>query len=132
MSQSGSPTYASAKAGSFTKSTGAATASQSVTGVAFRPNVVLLTSVQDVAQTVPVTQTRYGFGAADGSTAGSAAFQDADTVNTMRVDGIDKTSKVFDVVKKEALLTFPGRWRSSCRCSLPPRSAPPGPRWPAR
>ncbi|HEY7172610.1 MAG TPA: C25 family cysteine peptidase [Vicinamibacterales bacterium] len=81
--------------GSFLKSAGAAPASQAVTGVNFRPSAVLLTSFQDVTQATPVTHSRYGIGASDGTTEGSSAYADVDAVTTTNVVGIDKTSKVF-------------------------------------
>ena len=83
------------KVGNFNKSTAAAPASQSVTGVGFRPNVILLSSFLDVAQANPVVNGRYGIGASDGTTEGSSTFQDTDGSNNTSVDGIDKTSKVF-------------------------------------
>ena len=43
-----------AKAGSFSKSTSGAPASQAVSGVGFQPSLVLLSSFQDVAQANPV------------------------------------------------------------------------------
>ncbi len=83
------------KPGSFNKSTAAATATQAITGVGFKPKVVMLASFQDTSQTNPVAHTRFGFGASDGTTQGSSAFQDTDNLGTTSVDGIDKTSKVF-------------------------------------
>jgi len=83
------------KPGSFNKSTAAATATQNITGVGFKPSLVMLTSFQDVAQANAVVHTRFGFGASDGTTQGSSAFQDTDNLGTTSVDGIDKTSKVF-------------------------------------
>ena len=82
------------RAGNFTKTTTAAPAAQSV-NAGLQPQLVLFSSVQDVAATGLVTQARYGLGASDGTNEGSSAFQDQDGVGTSNVDGIDKTSKVF-------------------------------------
>jgi hypothetical protein len=87
-----------ASVGSFLKSTGAAPASQGITGVNFKPAAVLLTSFQDVTQVnslTPVTHSRFGIGASDGTTEGSSAYEDLDAVTTTNVAGIDKTSKMF-------------------------------------
>ena len=88
------------KAGNFSKNTTTAppTQSQSVTGVGFQPKALLLASFQTSAQASPLTQTRFGLGASDGTTQGSSAFADQDNVATSNVDGIDKTSKAFMVV----------------------------------
>ena len=64
------------KPGSFLKSTGAAPAAQPITGVGFRPSLVMLASVQSTTQATPVAHSRFGLGASDGSTEGSSAFQD--------------------------------------------------------
>ena len=83
-------------AGSFLKSTGAATAVQSLTGSGFTPSVVLLASVQDVAQaTAPIAQARFGLGAASATVEGSSAVADLDAQATTSTQGIDKTSKAF-------------------------------------
>ena len=71
------------------------TASQSITGVDFQPEQVLLTSAQDLARIAPVVQSRFGIGASDGVTEGSSAFGDQNAVATTNVDTIDKISKVF-------------------------------------
>ena len=84
-----------ATAGSFSKSTAEATASQSVAGMGFQPSLLMLSSVQDVAQAEGVDNARYGIGAAAGSVEGSCALQDANGLSKTSVDGIDKTSKVF-------------------------------------
>ena len=84
-----------ANAGYFSKTTGAGPINQSATGVGFQPSVVLLSSFQNTTQANPVANTRLGLGASDGSTQGSSAFTDTDTLDPTQVDGIDKTSKVF-------------------------------------
>jgi hypothetical protein len=81
--------------GAFNKTTAAAPASQTVTGVGFTPTFVFFSSFMDVAQGSPVAQGRYGQGASDGTTEGSSTFQDTDGQNQTSVDSIDKTSKVF-------------------------------------
>jgi hypothetical protein len=100
------------KPGSFVKTTGGAPASQSITGVGFRPGVVLLTSFQDITQANPVAHSRFGFGASDGAAQGSTALADENSVNTSDVDSIDKSSKAFvkvnnstSVINAEADLT---------------------------
>jgi len=84
-----------AAAGSFAKSTGAAPVSQAVTGVRFRPNLVLLASGQNTASTSGATNTRVGIGGNDGTTEGSAAFTDTNGLSPTSVQGVDKTTKVF-------------------------------------
>ena len=84
-----------AKAGSFAKSTSTAPASQAVSGVGFQPSLLLLSSFQDVAQSVPVVNARYGLGASSGLTEGSSALQDTNGLSPTSVDGVDKVDKVF-------------------------------------
>jgi len=85
-----------ASAGSFSKTTGAAPASQSVTS-GFQPGALLLASYQTTAQTsgTSVSIGSFGLGAGDGTNEASSAVVAADAVSTAVVDGIDKTSKVF-------------------------------------
>jgi len=83
------------KPGSFLKATAAAPAPQAITGVGFRPSLVMLASVQSTASATPVVHSRFGLGASDGTTEGSSAFQDQNASGTTVVDAIDKTSKVF-------------------------------------
>ena len=85
----------SAKAGAFDKSSSAAPADQAVTGVGFQPSLLLLSSFQDIARAAPVDDARYGFGAAGGVGKGASALQDASGLSRTKVDGIDKTSKLF-------------------------------------
>jgi len=86
----------SARGGNFTKVT--AGVPQTVADVGFRPEVVLLTSIQDIAQAAPVVHARYGIGASDGTVEGSTAVQDTnglvDPTNSSN-DQIDKGDKVF-------------------------------------
>ena len=100
------------KPGSFLKATGAAPATQAITGVGFRPNLVMLANVQGTASAAPVVHSRFGLGASDGTTEGSSAFQDQDAAGIMATEAIDKTSKVFvkvdnstPVINAEANLT---------------------------
>ena len=83
------------KPGSFTKAVTAAPAPQPITGVGFRPGLVMLASVQNTTSATPVAHSRFGLGASDGTTEGSTAFQDTDALATISVDAISKTSKVF-------------------------------------
>ncbi|MDH4137186.1 MAG: hypothetical protein OEW09_10800, partial [Anaerolineae bacterium] len=83
------------KAGNFSKTTAAQPANQSITDVGFTPNLVLLTSFQDITRATPVANNRLGFGASDGSNQGSSAVTDTNALNPTQVDGRDKTSKVF-------------------------------------
>jgi hypothetical protein len=81
--------------GGFNKTVAAAPASQSVTGLSFKPKAVLLASYQDVAQTTVQTHSRFGLGASNQINKGSSAVQDTDALGITSVDGIDKTSKAF-------------------------------------
>jgi hypothetical protein len=81
--------------GSFNKTTAAAPASQTITGVGFTPTFVWFSSFMDTTEAAPVNEGRYGVGASDGTTEGSSTFQDTNNLNNTSVDSIDKTSKVF-------------------------------------
>ncbi len=83
------------KPGSFLKTTGAAPASQAITGVGFTPKLIMLASVQNTTQANPVAHSRFGLGASDGGTEGSSAVQDQNGAGVTIVDAIDKTSKIF-------------------------------------
>jgi hypothetical protein len=93
----------SARAANFPKTTTSpGPVSQTVADVGFRPDVVLLSSFQDVAQGSPVAHSRFGIGASDGTNEGSSTFVDQDALPTSSVDTIDKTSKVFVKVNNGA------------------------------
>src|SRR5439155_24242657 len=79
--------------GSFNKSTAAATATQTVTGVPFKPKAVLLASVQGVTSSSVGTVTRLGLGASNVSTNGASALQSTGGGPKSSVDSIDKTSE---------------------------------------
>ncbi len=66
--------------GAFNKSTAAAPASQSITGVGFTPTFVMFSSFMDTAQGSPVAEGRYGIGGSDGTSEGSSTFQDTNGV----------------------------------------------------
>jgi hypothetical protein len=82
-----------ASVGSLAKTTAAATASQAVTGVPFKPVAVLLATVQATASTSVAAHARYGIGAGTASTDGASAFQDTDAISPTSVDGVDRTTK---------------------------------------
>ena len=85
-----------AQVGSFNKSTAASPATDKIQLVNFQPNLVLLTSVQDLTQAgLPQAHSRFGIGASDGTTEGSSAFTDTDALAVTSVFAIDKTSKAF-------------------------------------
>jgi hypothetical protein len=85
-----------AQASCFAKTTGAAPSLQSVTGVGFRPGVVLFVSMQDVAMAAAgQTHLRFGLGASDGTTQGSSAIYETNAVTTSSAGAIDKTDKAF-------------------------------------
>jgi hypothetical protein len=79
-------------------------ATQAVRGVGFQPAVVLLASVQNTIQTsdTAVTHTRFGIGAANGTSVGSSAFADRDATSPTSVQALDKTNKVFMKVNNTA------------------------------
>jgi hypothetical protein len=64
--------------GAFNKVTGAAPASQSVTGVGFEPIALLLASKDLATSTSIVSEGRISFGATDGTTQGATWFHDDD------------------------------------------------------
>jgi hypothetical protein len=83
------------KAGNFTKTTGAAPVSQSITGTGFAPSAVFFHSFQDTTQAAPVAQSRMSYGASDVVTEGASAFADTDTANPTNFTAVDKTTKAF-------------------------------------
>jgi peptidase C25-like protein len=84
-----------ATVGSFNKSVAAATATQAITGVGFKPGAVLLASAQDVTQAAAVAQARFGLGASDGTTEGAATFEATDAAAISDVTATDSTAKAF-------------------------------------
>ncbi len=85
------------KPGFFLKTNGSTPVTQTISGVGFQPDVVMLTSFQDVTQAAPQTQSRFGIGASDGTTDGSSAMTDQNNAGTTSVRAIDKTDKAFIV-----------------------------------
>jgi len=83
------------KPGSFLKTTGAAPAAQSITGVGFTPTAVFLASTQTTTQANPTAHARFGLGASDGTTQGGSASNDTDALGSPAPNAIDKTSKIF-------------------------------------
>jgi hypothetical protein len=81
----------SASAGTFTKTTAAATASQQITGVTSIPRLVMLASVNNTATTSVAAHARFSFGASDVTTPGAVTFQDTDGLNPSSVDAVDRT-----------------------------------------
>jgi hypothetical protein len=94
-----------AQAGVFNKTTSAATASQPVSGVAFRPRVVLLAGVQDTTRTVASAHTRFAVGASDVTTEGAIAIHDDDGEDTSSVDGVHSTTKAYVKLNNDAQTT---------------------------
>lgn len=87
--------------GCFNKATGAAPASQSITGLGFKPAFVLFSSAQSTSSTTAATHARFGIGASDGTTSGASAWQDADAGAAASADGVDKTTKAFIKVNND-------------------------------
>jgi hypothetical protein len=84
----------SAKVGNFNKAT--AVGAQTVGDVEFQPDVVLLTSFQDIARAAPVAHSRFGIGASDGTTEASTSFSDTNALaGVSSVDQMAKIDKVF-------------------------------------
>lgn len=83
-----------AKAGSFSKTTSGAPVSQSVTGVLFEPELLILGSWGEPSNGLG-DDGLMCFGATDGTTEGASAIMDLDGVGTTDVERVDKTSKVF-------------------------------------
>jgi hypothetical protein len=86
------------RAGSFNKNATAGTnITQSVTGVGFRPALVLLASYQNVTMpsTTGVANARVGLGAADGTTQGACAIADANGTAKSVVYSREETANVF-------------------------------------
>ncbi len=97
------------KLGSFNKST--VTGSQTVTGVGFQPQALMLASWARTANTDAKDDAISVLGASDGSAEGVSWFGDWDNIDPTNTAGLDKTSKVFakstnnKVIDAEADLT---------------------------
>jgi hypothetical protein len=89
-----------AKVGAFDKATSAAPLVQPVTGVGFKPGLVFLASVEDIALTAGVSQTNSMLvtGASDGSGQASSSLIDLDNVAPSASSGADDTTHVFDAL----------------------------------
>jgi hypothetical protein len=94
-----------ASVGSFNKATGAATATQNVTGIPFRPRLVFLAGDQNTSTTSVVANARLGLGASYVTAEGAIATQDADGQDTTSVDGVDSTSKAYIKVNNDSQTT---------------------------
>jgi hypothetical protein len=90
-----------AKVGAYAKATSAAPLVQSVTGVGFKPGLVLLASVDDIAQSSGVSQPNANLmtGASDGKSQASAAIEDIDNVAPSKASGADDSTRVFDELR---------------------------------
>jgi hypothetical protein len=84
-----------AKAGTFLKTVASATASQSLTGIPFRPRAVMLLGAQDIARTTPQSHNRFGMGAGSADAEGAIAVQDTDGLGFSSSDDIQRTTKAF-------------------------------------
>lgn len=84
-----------ANIGNFSKSTGAAPASQSVTGVGFKPSALLLMSNQQTASTTSLAGLRHGIAATDGTNVEASAIQGKDNTSSTLDHALSKTSKAF-------------------------------------
>lgn len=84
-----------AHVGSFLKSTAAAPASQTVSGIGFTPSLVLLASAQNTASPTVISDARSGIGAMDGVRVASSASQSLSGVSTSVVYSVDSSSAAF-------------------------------------
>lgn len=94
-----------ANVGTFAKTTSAATASQSVSGIGFRPLAILLASNQLTSGSGPSADARLGIGVSDGTTQGAAALSDDDAQDTTDVEAVHSTSKTFIKVNNSTQTT---------------------------
>jgi hypothetical protein len=86
----------SASVGSFAKVTGGSPLHQAVTPTGFQPGLVVLSSVQSIADTGIATEhARLGIGASDGANAVSSALSDTDGVTPSMASAIDPTGSAF-------------------------------------
>ena len=81
--------------GTFDKATGAAPASQSITGIGFEPAGVLLASDQNVTTALSADHNRFGLGVSDGTTEYAVAFSDTDNLADTSVDSRQTLGKAF-------------------------------------
>jgi hypothetical protein len=85
-----------AKVGAFAKTTGGAPSRQPIVGTGMRPGLVLLSSVQDVAETaITVDHLRYGMGAAEGAHEVSSALVDTHGVSPSAAAAMDVADTAF-------------------------------------
>lgn len=85
-----------AHAGVFNKSTSTSVpVSQSITGIGFQPDLLLLSSIQAITDGNGRNQARRGLGATDGTTEGCVTYSDRDGQSTSTTNRISKTSKAF-------------------------------------
>jgi hypothetical protein len=85
-----------AKVGAFAKTTGVAPSRQPVAGVGMKPGVVILSSVQDVAETaITVDHLRYAMGAVDGAHEVTSALVDTHAVSPSAAAAVDVADTAF-------------------------------------
>lgn len=85
----------SATVGNFAKTTNAAPASQSITGVGFKPGAVLLSSFANVATTSVQPHAAWGTGAGDGTNERSTLQVDVDGLSTTDAESLWKNDKII-------------------------------------
>jgi uncharacterized repeat protein (TIGR01451 family) len=73
----------------------ATTGSQSVTGVGFQPQALMIASTGQVASSTNTSQGRFMFGAGDGTTQGVAWMEDEDNQDISDVRSLDKTNNII-------------------------------------
>jgi uncharacterized repeat protein (TIGR01451 family) len=89
----------------------ATTGSQTVTGVGFQPQALMIASTGQVASSINTSQGRFMFGAGDGTTQGVAWMEDEDNQDISDVRSLDKTNNIIsrttasDAISGEAALS---------------------------
>lgn len=93
------------KAGSFTKSTGAAPAAQAVSGLGFQPKLLLLGGVQAPASAAPASQAMFSFGASDGVAQAATALFCSNGINPGAAVGLDRSTSAYAQFASGGLVT---------------------------
>jgi hypothetical protein len=95
----------SAKAGTFPKSTDPAPADQSIAGVGFRPELILLSSFEGGPEVAPVAHARFALGAADGTRQACSSLSDTSGLPVSGAGSIDLIDRLFLKTDHERSLT---------------------------
>src|SRR5205814_674320 len=81
--------------GTFNTTTGNSQGAVTTGSPGWQPGLLMLSSFQDLTQAATTVESRYGFGASDGTNEASSAFTDQYNTTTVNTDAIESTTKCF-------------------------------------